>query len=218
MSLKNILRRACAAGLALSLLVLPACGDARKSSKAERQTVLTIDGFEVPYEQFRYLVCNYMDTYAEGKTDYWNEETAALAQDEIFEECFDTLCSQYAALSLCREYGVDTSGGAIDELVETLMADYIAQYESEDAYAAALREGYLNDSVYRFFTTVSVSMPRLAKCSVTEQIFLISPSLSGKMLVFIFCKMYRFSVVVTNIVTLICPSPYGSIESTSPTI
>ena len=162
MFLKNILRRACAAGLALSmLLLLPACSGARKSTKAERQTVLTIDGFEVPYEQFRYLVCNYMDTYAEGKADYWTAETAALAQDEIFDQCFTTLCSQYATLSLCREYGVDTASGAIDELVETLMSGYIAQYESEDAYDAALRESYLNDSVYRFFTTVSVCQQEL---------------------------------------------------------
>lgn len=162
MSLKNILRRACAAGLALCMLLpLSACGDVKKSSKAERQAVLSIDGFEVPYEQFRYLVCNYMDTYADGKADYWNEESAALAQDEIFGQCFDTLCSQYATLSLCREYGVDTTGGAIDELVETLMAGYISQYESEEAYAAALREGYLNDSVYRFFTTVSVCQQEL---------------------------------------------------------
>ena len=174
MSLKNILRRACAAGLALILLLpLTACSDVRKSTKAERQTVLTIDGFEVPYEQFRYLVCNYMDTYADGKADYWNEETAALAQDEIFDQCFDTLCSQYATLSLCREYGVDTASGAIDELVETLMAGYIGQYENEEAYAAALREGYLNDSVYRFFTTISVCQQELyyamLKSGVIEQ-------------------------------------------------
>lgn len=162
MSLKNILRRACAAGLALSLMLpLSACGDVRKSTKAERQTVLTIDGFEVPYEQFRYLVCNYMDTYADGKADYWTTETAALAQDEIFDQCFDTLCSQYATLSLCREYGVDTASGAIDELVETLMAGYVAQYADEETYAAALRESYLNDSVYRFFTTISVCQQEL---------------------------------------------------------
>lgn len=162
MSLKNILRRACAATLVLgTLLSLTACGNVRKSTKAERQTVLSIDGFEVPYEQFRYLVCNYMDTYADGKADYWTVETADLAQDEIFEQCFDTLCSQYATLSLCREYGVDTASGAIDELVETLMAGYIGQYESEEAYAAALRESYLNDSVYRFFTTVSVCQQEL---------------------------------------------------------
>lgn len=162
MSLKNTLRRAGAVLLALCMLLpLSACSDARKSTKAERQTVLSIDGFEVPYEQFRYLVCNYMDKYAEGKTDYWNEETAALAQNEIFDQCFDTLCSQYATLSLCREYGVDTASGAIDELVETLMNGYVAQYADEKAYAAALRESYLNDSVYRFFTTVSVCQQEL---------------------------------------------------------
>lgn len=162
MSLKNILRRGCAAGLTVCmLLTLSACGDIKKSTKAERQTVLSIDGFEVPYEQFRYLVCNYMDTYAGGDADYWNMETAALAQNEIFEQCFDTLCSQYATLSLCREYGVDTASGAIDELVETLMSGYVAQYASEEAYAAALRESYLNDSVYRFFTTVSVCQQEL---------------------------------------------------------
>lgn len=162
MSLKNILHRTCAVTLVLGVLLsLAACGNVRKSTKAERQTVLSIDGFEVPYEQFRYLVCNYMDTYADGKADYWTTERAALAQDEIFDQCFATLRSQYATLSLCREYGVDTASGAIDELVETLMNGYIAQYESEEAYAAALRESYLNDSVYRFFTTVSVCQQEL---------------------------------------------------------
>ena len=54
MSLKNTLRRAGAVLLTLCMLLpLSACSDARKSTKAERQTVLSIDGCEVPYEQFR---------------------------------------------------------------------------------------------------------------------------------------------------------------------
>ena len=162
MSLKNILHRICAAGLVLTIVLpLTACSDIPKSTKAERQTVLSIDGFEVPYEQFRYLACNYMDSYADSDENYWNEESAARLQDEIFDQCFDTLCTQYATLSLCREYGVDQESGAITELVETVMASYLEQYESEKAYVAALREKYMNDSVYRFFTTVSVCQQEL---------------------------------------------------------
>ena len=117
MSLKNILRRACAAGLTFSVILsLTACSRIPKSTKAERETVLSIDGFEVPYEQFRYLACNYMDTYANEDESYWTTENAALAQDTIFDQCFDTLCTQYATLSLCREYGIDRESSAITEM------------------------------------------------------------------------------------------------------
>lgn len=162
MSLKNILRRACAAGLTFSVILsLTACSRIPKSTKAERETVLSIDGFEVPYEQFRYLACNYMDTYANGDENYWTAENAALAQDAIFDQCFDTLCIQYATLSLCREYGIDRDSSAITEVVDALVASSVKEYGDEKAYVTALRESYMNDSVYRFFTTVRVCQEEL---------------------------------------------------------
>lgn len=159
---KKSLRRIGAAVLcAASLLSLTACSGVPKSTKAERETVMSIDGFEVPYEQFRYLVCNYMDEYAAGDENYWTVESAALAQDAIFDSCFDTLCTQYATLSLCREYGVDMESGAINELVDSLAEDNRQNYESDKAYVSALRENYMTDSVYRFFTRVRVCQEEL---------------------------------------------------------
>lgn len=159
---KNSLRRLGAVILLIALtLSLAACSDIPKSTKAERETVMSIDGFEVPYEQFRCLVCTYMDSYSGGDENYWTTESAALAQDAIFDSCFDTLCTQYATLSLCREYGVEMESGAIDELVDSLIEDDRQRYASDKEYVASLRESYMNDSVYRFFTRIRVCQEEL---------------------------------------------------------
>ena len=49
--------RICAGIVAAAAVVsMCACSSGMKSSKAELQTVMTVDGIEVPYEMYRYAV------------------------------------------------------------------------------------------------------------------------------------------------------------------
>ena len=87
------------------VLTLSAAGCSNKlaSTKEEKATVLTIDGIEVPYEQLRYVVRNYMAVL--GDETFWTEAKAAVMSEEVFRECFEILKEQYAVVALAKEYG-----------------------------------------------------------------------------------------------------------------
>lgn len=162
MFMKPTAKRAAAAlGAALMLLSLAACSKIPESTREEKTAVITIDEYEVPYEQMRYFVRNYMDTEAAGDSAYWTETRAAERQAEIYADSYASLKNQYAILSLAKQYGVDRDEDAIAELTDSTMDSYVAQYESEEAYAAALEENHMTHRVYRFFTNVGIVQEEL---------------------------------------------------------
>ena len=130
------------------------CQDRLASTKEESATVLTIDGIEVPYEQLRYVVRNYMAVLGDGS--FWTEEKAAELSEEVFRECFDILKEQYAVVALAKEYGISKEDAGIKDRVDAYMETVIADFGSEEAYLDALKAGNMTDAVYRFFLTVTV--------------------------------------------------------------
>ncbi len=146
----------CAASMLFSAA---ACQRIPKSTKEESAAVLAIDEFSVPYEQLRYVVRNYMDSY--GDASFWTEETAAQYADTILEDSFDTLKTQYAILSLAKQYGIERTDDAIVELVDSQMEAVVAEYGSVSAYTDALAAGHMTDSVYRFFLSVNACSEEL---------------------------------------------------------
>lgn len=153
-------RRASALLCAASLLFsFTACQRIPKSTKEESAAVLSIDEFSVPYEQLRYVVRNYMDSY--GDASFWTEETAAQFSEVILADSFDTLKTQYAILSLAKQYGIERTDDAITELVDSQMEAVIAEYGDVSAYTEALTAGHMTDSVYRFFLSVNACSEEL---------------------------------------------------------
>lgn len=136
-----------------------ACQRIPRSTREETAAVLTIDEFSVPYEQLRYVVRNYMDGY--GDAAFWTEETAAQLSETILENSFDTLKTQYAILSLAKQYGIERTDDAITELVNSQMDAVIAEYGDTAAYTDALAAAHMTDSVYRFFLSVNACSEEL---------------------------------------------------------
>lgn len=151
-----------AAALLCSLALLfsfTACGRVPKSTEEELAPVLTLDEYEVPYEQLRYFVRNYMADY--GDDSFWTEEMAAEKSDEIFEAAFSSLREQYAILSLCKKYGIERTDKAIEELVNGQVEAVMSGYDSVAAYVEDMEKNHLTDSVYRFLLTVSACSEEL---------------------------------------------------------
>lgn len=151
----------CLAAVLLVLLPLSGCSKIPKSTKAEKETVLSIDEFEVSYEQLRYFVRNFMEDRAGGEEGYWTEARAAEQQEEIYNASFSSLRDQYAILSLAKKYGIDRQSSAIRELVNLEVQNTIEGYGGEEAYAQDLEKNYMTDNVYRFLTTISVCREEL---------------------------------------------------------
>lgn len=138
------------------LLTQTGCSGIPDSTKEEKTAVVSIDEYEVPYEQIRYFVRNYMDTEANGDDSYWTEERAAERQTEIYRQTYEALKNQYAILSLAKQYGVDRDDSAISELTDSTMDDIIAAYDDEADYVADLEAHHMTHQVYRFFTNVEI--------------------------------------------------------------
>jgi len=152
-----------AALFAVCLLLFPlsGCSKIPSSSRKEKETVLTIDEYEVPYEQLRYFVRNFMDDRSAGDDAYWTETRAAELQSEIFEDSFTALKTPYAILSLCKQYGIERDDPAIKELAKSTVDASVSAYENEKAYVLDLKNNHMNHQVYTFLTTVNICREEL---------------------------------------------------------
>ncbi len=160
-----------AAGLLTLALLLAGCGDGQKSlasTKEELTPVMTISGYDVPYELYRYVALNYKNQYELGLDDaaaanLWLGESGQALLTELTEHTQETISRLYATLSLAAEYNLTPDSALINEAVATRMDEIYEGYENDFAvYKADLEPHFMNDSVYRFLTQDQV---------LTEELF-----------------------------------------------
>lgn len=131
------------------------CKDEKKileSSKEETSAVMTINGFDVPYEIYRYVALNYKAQYEQGQTkDVWLGESGQALLAELNKNVNDTLSRMYTTMVLCREYGINIDDELITDSVDVQMDAIYEGYEYDyEAYDAAISAHNMNDGVYRF--------------------------------------------------------------------
>ncbi len=160
-----------AAGLLTLALLLAGCGDGQKSlasTKEELTPVMTISGYDVPYELYRYVALNYKNQYELGLDDaaaanLWLGESGQTLLAELNENTQETISRLYATLSLAAAYNLTPDSALINEAVATRMDEIYEGYENDFAvYKADLAPHFMNDSVYRFLTQDQV---------LTEELF-----------------------------------------------
>ncbi len=139
----------------LTVLIVLGFGAVRpiKSSEQEATVVGSCGGYEVKYEELRYLTLLHkrvldgeMGAYASldeaGKEAYAKELNSRVVED---------LESNYIILSLCEEYGVDTDSREVRDYVQDEIELFVSEsFEgSMDKYKAWLGENALTDSFLR---------------------------------------------------------------------
>lgn len=146
----NIWNKVSALLLAFILCVsLCSCTDPLKPSEEDMETVLVVDGMEVPYAFYRGLVLSCRESVAAGE-DIWNDaQQAKEAEEEIRDEVMQAIRDFYAVFALCKEYDIGIEDDYIMEQVDQVLESQMEQYEDTDAYVAALKSDYLNHSVNR---------------------------------------------------------------------
>ena len=123
------------------------------SNETETAAVMTVDGFEVPLELYRYVALNYRADYeASHSPDVWESGEGPALLDKLNADVEGTVARLYASLSLCREFGIDADDAYIRDAVDAQMKDVYEEtaendYEAFDAY---LRTHNMTDGVYRF--------------------------------------------------------------------
>jgi len=139
------------------LLSLFSCGNkgakALESSDLERSAVMTVDGFEVPLELYRYVALNYRADYeASHSPDVWESAEGPALLERLKENTAETVARLYATLSLAKQYGINPDDAYVTDAVDAAMKDVYedtadGDYEAFDAY---LRSHNMTDGVYRF--------------------------------------------------------------------
>mgnify|MGYP003318224590 CR=1 FL=1 len=121
-----------------------------KPTEQELRTVGTVGGFEVPFEELRYLACNMAMSMsmADPNVDW----KLADPQNQLIDFVNDAITYNYAVLSLCREVGLELGEEeilkSVQEEIELMVADEFGG--KMDDYRAMLTKNYLTDHYVRF--------------------------------------------------------------------
>lgn len=136
------------------------------SSKKEKATVFTADGaYEAPYELYRFVFLNARS--GEGDVSKMNAEERAAVFARCDARARAEISRVYAVFALCERNGIDPYEKEIDKAVKAAVTDAIENegngFGDYDTYLKALKEGYMNDSVFRFYLRLNILEERLAR-------------------------------------------------------
>lgn len=176
--MRKYITKICAAALCLLLLAsaLTGCSASRpiSSSDEELTAVGSVGGYEVLFEELRYVTMQYRrgleSEYGEGIWD--NEQTAAAHRDELYELVTRNLTANYAVLSLCDEVGISIDNETIQDAVKEYMDGLVSEVGGRKNYKASLAEQSLTDHFMRFIVGVDYCQNELFY-SYTEDLSLI---------------------------------------------
>jgi len=139
---------------------LASCSSLDSSAK-EKETVMKVGEYEVPYELYRYLVLNYKLQVTDNEEDWNDGEKAKTMTEEINALVESSLRDFYAVLSLAAEFGVDRENPTIDAAVEAELKATKNGYENQKDYVDALAEGFMNHSTYELLQTNAICSEEL---------------------------------------------------------
>jgi hypothetical protein len=114
--------------------------------------VATCDGYDVYYEELRYVTLAYRDELAAryGKDIWTDPEKTAKYLPMLKEKVETSLKINYAILSLCRDFNINPEEKAIQKAVQEMIDETVADLGGRKNYIAALEEMYMTDHFVRF--------------------------------------------------------------------
>lgn len=139
-ALKNKFKKTSFVGVALAAaLCLTGCSASLASTKAEKEIVMTVGEYDVPYEVYRYFAMNY-------------KNAAGYDEDKIDSEVREAIKSLYAMFALAEERGIETDDRYIEALVNDAAESAVNEHGGKKEYKSAIAESYMNDSVFRLLS------------------------------------------------------------------
>ncbi len=126
---------------------------------ADRKTVAVCNGYDIPYEELRFVTMYYKqylaDQYGEG---IWKDPaTAEQYREELTQLVTKNLNQNYVTLSACRQLGIDTDSDDLEEEINQSMAELRAEIEAEGMKLSEfLEENYMTENYCR--TTLTINL------------------------------------------------------------
>ena len=142
---------------ALAVSIALSNGEEYKKLAADRKTVATCNGYEIPYEELRFVTMFYKDEL-EGKygDGIWDDPaTAEEHRKELEELVSKKLNENYVILSTCRQLNIPTESRDMDAYVDEKMRELRAEFGSKKEYKEWLDEAWMTEHYLRFSIGVS---------------------------------------------------------------
>ena len=124
---------------------------------ADRKTVATCNGYEIPYEELRFVTLFYKDMLADQYgADIWdNPATAEEHRAELEALVHENLNENYIILTTCRNLSIPTESDEMDEYVDGQMKELRNSFDSDQEYEAWMEEHWMTEHYMRFSIGVS---------------------------------------------------------------
>ncbi len=151
---------AAATFVVLALVIIFDLGPVVPISSTEEQAAVvgTVAGFEVRYEEIRYITSinkASMDIKY-GKYDTLSQEQKQKYQAELYDLVMEDVKSNYAVLALCREFGVDIDSRDAEKFVNDSIKQLVNnEFGGKKSYKKWLEDNKLTDAFLRLMYKVS---------------------------------------------------------------
>ena len=128
-----------------------------KKLSADRETVATCYGFEIPYEELRFVTLFYKDEmegrYGKGIWD--DPATAEQYRAELEELVKENLNENYVVLATCKNLGIPTDSRDMEGYINEQMGELRDEFDSKKEYREWLDEHWMTEHYMRFSIGVS---------------------------------------------------------------
>ena len=127
-----------------------------KQAAANRKTVALCNGYEIPYEELRFVTLLYKNQLAgQYGDDIWDDPAVA----ETYREQLETLVKEnlnqnYVVLSAAKQLGIETSGSTVDNYIDQQIEALKDECGSKKAYKKYLAENGMTERYLRFTLSV----------------------------------------------------------------
>lgn len=124
---------------------------------ADRKTVATCNGYDILYEELRFVTMFYKDALTDSYgPDIWNDPaTAEQYREELETLVLENLNENYVVLSTCRNLGIPTESSDMDDYVDKKMKELQDSFESKKEYREWLEEHWMTEHYMRFSIGIS---------------------------------------------------------------
>lgn len=131
--------------LMAAVSLLAGCAQKVGSYTVNGRTVVTVNGFDVSFDEYKYFYYNHMmDLKNEGVTDFSVSENVQKIKDRVE----NSLKTKYTVMSLIDEYKIALEPGDEEDINESV-SGYIYEQGGEDKFRAWLSESRMTGDVFR---------------------------------------------------------------------
>lgn len=128
-----------------------------KQLAADREVVAVCNGYEIPYEELRFVTMFYKDMLADSYgEDIWDTpESAEKYREELEKLVKENINVNYVILSTAAHLGIDIDSPEIDRYVDDQMEDLRSNFQTAKEFDEWKEEQWMTDHYLEFSIAVS---------------------------------------------------------------